>query len=146
MSTVQKYSMTKKGIYSMYLCIYVRVCVMCVCSFRHMLCKHMHAKEWKNIYAQVRVHVIVTCVCKIMHWWINILQKALEKVFFKKTGWLGLPQKDWNKSLASNAMHLHPYSPLCNFAKWIRDACALSWRLATCFCPFCGSPNYSVFV
>ena len=49
--------------------------------------------------------------------------------------------------MTSNAMHLHPWSTLCSCAaKWTGDVSALLLRWYTCFCPFCGSPNYPAFV
>ena len=43
-------------------------------------------------------------------------------------------------------MHLHSWSSLCSFtAKWTRDVSALRRTSTPCFCPFCGSPNYTVF-
>ena len=44
-------------------------------------------------------------------------------------------------------MHLHPQSALLyNCTKWIRDVSALLWRTETCSFPFCGNPNYPVFI
>ena len=39
-----------------------------------------------------------------------------------------------------------PHHAILCCAKWIRDVSALRWRSYTCFCPFCGSVNYPVFV
>ena len=51
------------------------------------------------------------------------------------------------KRMTSNTMHLHPQPTLLyNCAKWIRVVSALFWRSYTCFCPYCGNPNYPVFV
>ena len=66
---------------------------------------------------------------------------------FTKIGWLWLLQKGQNNGLTSNAMHLHPYFTLLyNCTKRIRDANAFQWRSNPCFCPFCRSPNYPIFV
>ena len=51
----------------------------------------------------------------------------------------------------SNATHiLYIHYPLCAVIQQselgMYTVSALRWRSTPCFCPFCGSPNYPVFV
>ena len=63
------------------------------------------------------------------------------KKLLTKTRYLGLPQKDRNKGMTSNAMQLHIASSLCRIYTTAQNVSAFRWR-SCFFCPFCAWPSY----
>ena len=78
-----------------------------------------------NLYIGLSLYIYIYCEST----YINN-----EKVFNKNCVIIGLPQKgqkqvtDFQCNVPTSLVHV------------------LHWRSVTCFCPFCGSPNYPVFV
>ena len=80
-------------------------------------------------------------------------KECSNEIVLAKTEELGLPQKEQKQGvdLQRNALtslinFVQLYSKVTYTHCTCRDVSALPWRSNGCFCPFCGSPNYPVFV
>ena len=58
---------------------------------------------------------------------------------------IGLPLKGQKQVADLQRNALASLTLPFNCTKWMKDVSALRWRSATCFWPFCGSPNYPIY-